>query len=69
MSDQKSKPTVRHCTFCGEVVTDRDYDYIGSARIWICGSAACDREANDAHRQAREEAQYEADRDGYERYM
>jgi hypothetical protein len=50
-------------------VTDKDYDYIGSARIWICGSAECEREARDADRQAQEEAQYEAQQDGYERYM
>ena len=60
---------IRRCTFCGEHVTDEDYIYIGSARIWVCNNAKCEREVHDAHRQAQEEAQWKAQQDNYERYM
>ena len=59
----------KRCTFCGEPVSDRAYDFIGSQRIWLCDSAECDREARDAHRAAMEEAQWDAKADGYSRYM
>lgn len=57
------------CTFCGDDVSDQDYDFIGRGKVWICGKAECDREARDAEREAQEHAQYDAQRDGYERYM
>jgi hypothetical protein len=61
--------TTRHCTFCGSPVGEKAWSYIGSQRIWLCDSAECDNEARDADRGARDEAQWEAMQDGYERYL
>ena len=57
------------CTFCGKPVSDQDYDYISGARVWICGSTACDKEARDADRAAHEQAVLDAIDDNYGRYM
>ena len=55
--------------FCGEPVSDKDWDDVGGQRVWICGSAACDKEARDANRAAQEAAQLDAADDGYSRYL
>ena len=60
---------MRRCTFCGEPVSDKDYDYVGGARVWICGSVAGDREARDADLAAHEQARLDAMDDGYSRYL
>ena len=60
---------MKRCTFCGEPVREGDWDDLGHGRVWVCSSADCAKELRDAHRQVQEEAQYDAERDGYGRYM
>ena len=60
---------MKRCMFCGEPVTDRDWDYVGSGRVWVCGSSECASELSASHRQAEEEAQERAMEDRYGRYM
>ena len=60
---------MRRCTFCGEPVSEKDYDYVGGARVWICGAIPCEKEAREADRAAEEQAALDAMGDGYSRYL
>jgi hypothetical protein len=56
---------MQHCFYCGEELgvyekLARDYD--------TCGARECEREARDAYAADDDNARYEAERDGYERY-
>ena len=54
-----------YCAWCGEFLYEGDSD---PRDYESCGNAECNREVNGMHRQDREEAAYEAERDDYERY-
>ena len=63
----KLKDETGPCFNCGDMTAN--WDYVGSRTVWICDAVECAREAALEDRGAREEAQYEAERDGYERYL
>lgn len=58
----------RPCFNCGESVSEQDYEYIGTQRVFTCGATACQKEITDANRAAQEEAAWNAHEDGYSRY-
>lgn len=58
MTSSSSKGKMRHCFFCGEELgVYADHDPLDT-----CGKAECNREANNAAREEREEAHRELDR-------
>ena len=54
---------MRYCAYCAEELGVSDYSDPES-----CGKAECEREVAGMYRQEREEAQYAAEQDNYERY-
>lgn len=54
----------QHCFYCGEDLGD--YDNHGEPDA--CGKQECQRELRNAYRQEREEAQYRAEQDDFDRY-
>lgn len=59
----KAKNRMRYCAWCGEELGESDYSDPES-----CGKIECEDKVRDMYRQEREEAQFAAEQDDYERY-
>ena len=63
-------PDKYFCHNCGNEVGKDAYEVLGNgSRIWFCDAPECVRSVRDTHREVEDNARYEAERDGYERYM
>ena len=60
---------MNHCAYCGEEVSNKDYDYMGNRRIYICSDDQCNQEHSDQCKALRDEAMWDAQEDDYSRYL
>lgn len=66
--DAMKRPgTSGQCAYCGDHT--ENWEYVGTRTVWVCTTRECQREAMADDRGAREQAQDDAARDGYERYL
>jgi hypothetical protein len=63
-NDPPSGPA--QCFNCG--AETEDWDEIGYRKVWVCGAQRCHRELRDENRAIEDNARYDAEQDGYERY-
>lgn len=47
---------MKFCEYCGEPVSDDDYEMVGGRRLYMCGSVECTQEASADDQVAYEEA-------------
>lgn len=65
MSEDKK---VRHCVYCGVVVPNDSYEWIGSSMIYCCSESECDKALSEEMRAAEDDRYERAKEDGFSRY-
>lgn len=60
---------MKTCSYCGEPVSDGDWDDCLGHRIWICGKPECQRELRLDYEANVADARWKAEQDNYERYQ
>lgn len=56
------------CFWCGEKVDDKDWDYVGDNRVWVCNANECNRQLSREQQDAQADRYYRAEQDEFMRY-